>query len=68
MLTAVRFGLAPSANRLVQGTGLKLTEAKQGQLSGDPAGMTASDVLYAGSVGHALGVGITMGLRGIGAI
>ena len=51
ILAAGRFGLAPSANRLAN-AGLKLTEKKQGQLSGDPAGFTASDVLYGGSVGH----------------
>ena len=51
ILAAGRFGLAPSANRLAS-AGLKLTEKKQGQLSGDPAGFTASDVLYGGSVGH----------------
>jgi photosystem I reaction center PsaK len=51
ILAAGRFGLAPSANRTAS-AGLKLTESKQGQLSGDPAGFTASDVLYGGSVGH----------------
>ena len=51
ILAAGRFGLAPSANRLAN-AGLKLSEKNQGQLSGDPAGFTASDVLYGGSVGH----------------
>jgi hypothetical protein len=83
--------------------GLKLTEKKQGQLSGDPAGYTASgaactsklgqlwpqvalacamhnadthtrllprgaDVLYGGSVGHIIGVGIVLGLRATGGL
>lgn len=36
-LAAGRFGLAPTANRPTT-AGLKLYEAKSGQLSGDPAG------------------------------
>lgn len=44
--------------------GLKLSDKPSGQLSGDPSGYTASDVLYGGSVGHVLGVGIGAPLGG----
>jgi hypothetical protein len=79
---------------MLRTAGLKLTEKKQGQLSGDPAGYTASgaeggvaprfltvsaltlhthpyhaaDVLYGGSVGHIIGVGIVLGLRATGGL
>ena len=49
-------------------TGLKLSERKSGLLSGDPAGYTVSDVLYGGTAGHILGIGIVLGLRGVGAL
>ena len=48
--------------------GLKLSDKPSGQLSGDPSGYTASDVLYGGSAGHILGVGIVLGLRATGAL
>ena len=58
----------PATNRTPLPTGLKLTEKKSGLLSGDPAGYTVSDVLYGGTAGHILGIGIVLGLRGIGAL
>ncbi len=38
------------------------------QVTGDPAGFTATDVLAMGAAGHAIGVGIVLGLKGIGAL
>lgn len=37
-------------------------------MTGDPAGFTATDVLAMGAAGHAIGVGIVLGLKGIGAL
>jgi photosystem I subunit 10 len=68
VLAAGRFGLAPTSSRLVSAPGLKLSERKSGLLSGDPAGYTVSDVLYGGTAGHILGIGIVLGLRGVGAL
>jgi len=51
-LAAGRFGLTPSANRLAS-PGLKLQSNNSGLKTGDPAGFTATDVLYLGTVGEA---------------
>lgn len=65
-LAAGRFGLAPTANRNAS-AGLKLSDNKAaGLFSNDPAGFTAVDVLALGAFGHAVGVGIVLGLKGIG--
>eukprot|EP01025_Chloroclados_australasicus_P040071 TRINITY_DN4170_c0_g1_i1.p3 TRINITY_DN4170_c0_g1~~TRINITY_DN4170_c0_g1_i1.p3 ORF type:complete len:123 (-),score=17.06 TRINITY_DN4170_c0_g1_i1:158-526(-) len=66
-LVAGRFGIAPTANKLAT-TGLKLQDNKSGLISGDPSGFTAVDVLYLGTAGHAVAIGIVLGLKGIGAI
>lgn len=67
-LIAGRFGLAPTANRSAS-AGLKLSENKAaGLMSNDPAGLTAADVLALGAFGHAIGVGIVLGLKGIGSL
>lgn len=67
-LIAGRFGLAPTATRNAS-AGLKLAENKSaGLMSNDPAGFTAADVLALGAFGHAMGVGIVLGLKGIGAL
>ena len=49
-------------------TGLKLEEVTNDMKTGDPAGFTAVDVLALGSFGHAVGIGIVLGLKGIGKI
>ena len=49
-LAAGRFGLTPSANRLAS-PGLKLQGNDSGLKTGDPAGFTATDVLYLGTIG-----------------
>ena len=49
-LAAGRFGLTPSANRLAS-PGLKLNNNDSGLKTGDPAGFTATDVLYLGTIG-----------------
>ena len=49
-LAAGRFGLTPSANRLAS-PGLKLNSNDSGLKTGDPAGFTATDVLYLGTIG-----------------
>ncbi len=69
MLVAGRFGLAPTANRNAS-AGLKLADNKKaaGLYSNDPAGFTMVDVMACGAVGHALGVGIVLGLKGTGAL
>ena len=51
-LAAGRFGLTPSANRLAS-PGLKLQSNNSGLKTGDPAGFTATDVLYLGTIGEA---------------
>ncbi len=51
-LAAGRFGLTPSANRLAS-PGLKLQGNDSGLKTGDPAGFTATDVLYLGTIGEA---------------
>eukprot|EP01024_Parvocaulis_polyphysoides_P013080 TRINITY_DN1503_c1_g1_i1.p2 TRINITY_DN1503_c1_g1~~TRINITY_DN1503_c1_g1_i1.p2 ORF type:complete len:123 (-),score=29.55 TRINITY_DN1503_c1_g1_i1:148-516(-) len=66
-LVAGRFGLAPTTNKLAS-AGLKLEENKAGLVSGDPSGFTIVDVLYLGTAGHAVAIGICLGLKGIGAI
>eukprot|EP01025_Chloroclados_australasicus_P033847 TRINITY_DN345_c0_g1_i3.p5 TRINITY_DN345_c0_g1~~TRINITY_DN345_c0_g1_i3.p5 ORF type:complete len:123 (-),score=15.37 TRINITY_DN345_c0_g1_i3:336-704(-) len=66
-LAAGRFGIAPTANKLAT-AGLKLQDNKSGLISGDPSGFTAVDVLYLGTAGHAVAVGIVLGLKGIGAV
>ena len=66
-LIAGRFGLAPSANRLVNGTNrLQLEENESGLNSGDPANFTAVDVLAYGSFGHAVAIGMVLGLKAQG--
>ncbi|KAI8467095.1 MAG: photosystem I reaction center subunit psaK, chloroplast precursor [Monoraphidium minutum] len=66
-LAAGRFGLAPTVKR---GTtaGLKLVDRSNsaGVMSNDPSGFTIVDTLALGALGHALGVGIVLGLRGTG--
>lgn len=49
-LAAGRFGLTPSANRLAS-PGLVLQKNDSGLKTGDPAGFTATDVLYLGTIG-----------------
>eukprot|EP01025_Chloroclados_australasicus_P038322 TRINITY_DN393_c0_g1_i2.p4 TRINITY_DN393_c0_g1~~TRINITY_DN393_c0_g1_i2.p4 ORF type:complete len:121 (+),score=14.62 TRINITY_DN393_c0_g1_i2:102-464(+) len=66
-LVAGRFGVAPTANKLAS-AGLNLEDYKSGLISGDPSGFTAVDVLYLGTAGHAVAIGIVLGLKGIGAI
>mmetsp|Transcript_6816 Transcript_6816/g.13549 ORF Transcript_6816/g.13549 Transcript_6816/m.13549 type:complete len:118 (-) Transcript_6816:146-499(-) len=66
-LVAGRFGLAPTANKNAS-AGLKLSERSSGLVSNDPAGLTAADVLALGAFGHAIGVGIVLGLKGIGSL
>lgn len=66
-LTAGRFGLAPTANSPTN-VGLKLQDVPSGMQSGDPKGFTAVDCLAFGALGHCVGVGIVLGLRGIGAL
>eukprot|EP01025_Chloroclados_australasicus_P033846 TRINITY_DN345_c0_g1_i2.p3 TRINITY_DN345_c0_g1~~TRINITY_DN345_c0_g1_i2.p3 ORF type:complete len:123 (-),score=15.33 TRINITY_DN345_c0_g1_i2:225-593(-) len=66
-LAAGRFGIAPTANKLAT-SGLKLQDNKSGLVSGDPSGFTAVDVLYLGTAGHAVAIGIVLGLKGIGAL
>ncbi len=67
MLFAGRFGLAPSANRKAL-AGLKLVDRDSGLQTGDPAGFTATDTLACGVMGHIIGVGIVLGLKGIGVL
>merc|ERR1712118_45384 len=64
-LAAGRFGLAPSTRNQVLEPGLKLEEVTNDMKTGDPAGFTAVDVLALGSFGHAVGIGIVLGLKGI---
>jgi photosystem I subunit 10 len=66
-LAAGRFGLAPTVKRGTN-AGLKLSERPQsaGMLSGDPAQFTVVDVLGLGALGHIIGVGIVLGLKGTG--
>ena len=68
-LAAGRFGLAPTVKNGTN-AGLKLSErsSSAGLLSGDPAGFTVVDVLALGALGHAIGVGIVLGLKGTGAL
>lgn len=68
-LAAARFGLAPSVKKQAT-AGLKLVEGKNaaGVISNDPAGFTVVDTLAMGAAGHAIGVGIVLGLKGIGAL
>ncbi|XP_023004013.1 photosystem I reaction center subunit psaK, chloroplastic-like [Cucurbita maxima] len=67
MLFAGRFGLAPSANRKST-AGLKLEVRDSGLQTGDPAGFTLADTLACGVVGHIIGVGVVLGLKGIGSL
>jgi photosystem I subunit 10 len=67
MLFAGRFGLAPSANRKAL-AGLKLVDRDSGLQTGDPAGFTATDTLACGVMGHIIGVGIVLGLKGVGVL
>ncbi|KAK9088498.1 hypothetical protein Scep_027580 [Stephania cephalantha] len=67
MLFAGRFGLAPSANRKAT-AGLKLEARNSGLQTNDPAGFTLADTLACGTVGHIIGVGIVLGLKGIGSL
>ena len=67
-LLAGRFGLAPSTRQQVLEPGLKLEEVTNDMRTGDPAGFTAVDVLALGSFGHAIGIGIVLGLKGTGKI
>ena len=66
-LLAGRFGLAPTANRGTS-AGLKMSERASGLVSNDPSGFTIADVLALGAFGHAIGVGIVLGLKGIGSL
>lgn len=66
-LIAGRFGLAPTANRKAS-AGLKLVQQSGGQVSGDPAGLTATDVFALGAFGHIMGVGIVLGLKATGGL
>lgn len=66
-LAAARFGLAPSAKKFAT-AGLKLTDRPVDLMTNDPAGFTAADTLAMGAAGHAIGAGIVLGLRGIGAL
>ena len=66
-LVAGRFGLAPTANRPAS-AGLKMSDRSSGLVSNDPAGLTAADVLALGAFGHAMGVGIVMGMKCSGAM
>lgn len=69
-LAAGRFGLFPTARRGALEPGLKLSDrgaaGSAGVATGDPAGFTIVDVIALGAFGHALGVGIVLGLRGVG--
>merc|ERR1711920_440241 len=67
-LLAGRFGLAPSVSRQVLEPGLKLEDVSTGMKTGDPAGFTAVDTLALGSFGHAVGIGIVLGLKATGGI
>ena len=67
-LLAGRFGLAPSTSAQVLEPGLKLEEVTNDMKTGDPAGFTAVDALALGSFGHAIGIGIVLGLKGTGQI
>ncbi|CAK9222715.1 unnamed protein product [Sphagnum troendelagicum] len=67
MLVAGRFGLAPSANRKAL-AGLQLVDRDSGLQTGDPAGFTATDTLACGVMGHIIGVGIVLGLKGVGVL
>jgi photosystem I subunit 10 len=67
MLVAGRFGLAPSANRKAL-AGLHLVDRDSGLQTGDPAGFTATDTLACGVMGHIIGVGIVLGLKGVGVL
>eukprot|EP01024_Parvocaulis_polyphysoides_P013086 TRINITY_DN1503_c3_g1_i1.p1 TRINITY_DN1503_c3_g1~~TRINITY_DN1503_c3_g1_i1.p1 ORF type:complete len:140 (-),score=19.67 TRINITY_DN1503_c3_g1_i1:133-498(-) len=66
-LAAGRFGLAPTTGKLAT-AGLKLEEKKSGLVSQDPSGFTIVDVLYLGTAGHAVAIGIVLGLKGIGVL
>ncbi|GAB4823332.1 hypothetical protein N2152v2_010378 [Parachlorella kessleri] len=62
-IIAGRFGLAPTA-KLRTTSSVKLYEDKSVSLgTNDPAGLTATDVLALGALGHAIGVGIVLGLK-----
>ncbi|RDJ58658.1 hypothetical protein AB723_19535 [Acinetobacter baumannii] len=67
MLFAGRFGLAPSANRMVS-KGFKLQDRDSGLQTGDPAGFTGTDTLACGALGHIIGVGVVLGFKYIGLI
>jgi photosystem I subunit 10 len=66
-LAAARFGLAPSVKK-VSAPSLKLSDRDMDLVTNDPAGFTAADTLAMGAAGHAIGVGIVLGLKGIGAL
>merc|ERR1719222_1370449 len=63
LLTAGRFGLAPTANKIAS-SGLRLQPRDSGLKTGDPAGFTFADTLAYGSMGHILGIGIYFGTVG----
>jgi len=46
----------------------KLEKVDSGLMSGDPSGYSGADVLAAGSLGHAVGVAIILGLKQTGAL
>ena len=65
-LVAARFGLAPTGRNLA-GVGLKMEEnPADDQISGDPGGLTAADVLAYGSFGHAISIAMVLGLKAQG--
>eukprot|EP00877_Chromochloris_zofingiensis_P002467 jgi/Chrzof1/12220/Cz06g26010.t1_PSAK[v5.2] len=67
-LAAGRFGVAPTVARGTTSDSLKLVERPNsaGLITNDPAGFNIVDVLALGSLGHVVGVGIIMGLKGTG--
>ncbi|KAL4459014.1 hypothetical protein ABPG75_013879 [Micractinium tetrahymenae] len=66
-LVAGRFGLAPTSTRHTNaGVKLQAEDKSAGLYSNDPAGFNAVDVLALGALGHVLGVGVVLGLKGTG--
>ncbi|EFN53302.1 hypothetical protein CHLNCDRAFT_136967 [Chlorella variabilis] len=66
-LVAGRFGLAPTSTRHTDpGCKLLPVDKAAGLYSADPAGFNAVDVLALGALGHVIGVGIVLGLKGTG--
>jgi len=65
-LVAARFGFAPTGRNLA-GVGLKMEEnPADDQISGDPGGLTAADVLAYGAFGHAISIAMVLGLKAQG--